>query len=185
MSARRRRAEFERLFLPQLSSAYNFARWLTRDSQDAEDLVQEAFLKAFRAFDSYAGGDSNAWLLRTLRNTYLTWLKQRQKQNVIMLKDAYRNSEVPDLSEAAILPQRPDDVLAQKTDRDRIHAAIAELPQQFREVIVLRELEGLSYRQIGGIVGVPVGTVMSRLSRGRRKLHDLLVDDHEGRTNEL
>ena len=161
---------FERVVLPHLDDAYTLARYLLRDEHDAQDVVQEASLRALRYFDGYSGGDARAWLLAIVRNCSLTWRKRRRIDD----------RTVP-FDDAAELPTReadaPDAVAMQASERSRVQRAISALPEEFREVIVLREVEDLSYREIGDVVGVPIGTVMSRLARARKRLAVLLEID--------
>ena len=164
------RSEFERLILPHLGAGYSLARWLLRHPQDAEDAVQSAALKAFNAFHSYAGGNAQAWLLAIVRNTCLTMLERRRSESkVVVLEDAILGADrfrdnAPDpvpLADAALVTEE---------ERRKVWLAIATLPVQFREVLVLREFHDLSYREIADVVGAPVGTVMSRLARARERL---------------
>jgi RNA polymerase sigma-70 factor, ECF subfamily len=160
-------ARFEHTVLPHLDAAYNLARWLTHDPDDAEDVVQEACLRAFRFFHGFHGGDSRAWLLKIVRNTCYTWLQRnRARGNTTTLDDNIPATECAEGDPATLVLNRVDQqVLAQ---------AVAALPVEFREVLVLRELEGLSYKEIAGIADIPVGTVMSRLARARKRMqHDL------------
>lgn len=159
---------FERAVLPHLDAAYGLARWLVRDDHDAEDVVQEAYLRALRFFTTFHGGDLRAWLLTIVRNTSHTWLRQRERR--ITADDEDLEQTVDPAS------PEPGELLARHADRETVRQAIEELPILFREAIVLRELDELSYKEIAGIVGVPIGTVMSRLARGRRLLHDLLIE---------
>ena len=154
-------ANFERVVLPHMATAYNLARWLTRNDHDAEDVVQEAYLRAFRHFDGFQGGDSRAWLLAIVRNACYTWLQQNRRPSV-PLEDA--------LFEAAAPGPGPEALVLEQVDRELLHRALEELPPEFREAIILRELEGLSYKEIGAITGVPLATVMSRLARARARL---------------
>lgn len=166
----RTQLEFERLILPHLGAAYSLARWLMRHPQDAEDAVQEGVLKALKAFHGYQGGQAQAWLLAIVRNTCLTALERRRTEGkVIVLADTVQGQErardtTPDQAPLA------DANLISEEERHLVHTAIAALPLQFREVIVLREFHDLSYREIADIVGAPVGTVMSRLARARERL---------------
>ena len=181
----RKRAEFERLILPHLPAAYNLARWLTRHPQDAEDAVQDAYLRACRGFDRFAGGDPASWILAIVRNTCITALgKGRNWRNVVRLETA--RSDPRDAIEAQPdgMPA-PDEQLHAKREAERLRAAIAALPDGLREVLVLRELEELSYARIAEIVDVPIGTVMSRLSRARKRLHEALAHDDLERRHEL
>jgi RNA polymerase sigma-70 factor (ECF subfamily) len=158
---------FEALALPHLAAGYNLARWLTRNEHDAEDVVQEAYLRALRGFDGYRGGDARAWLLSIVRNTCYTWLQRRGALPPPTAADA---GELPDDP-----ADGPEAHAIRRADAELLRAALADLPIEFREALVLRELEGLSYREIADIAGVPLGTVMSRLSRGRKQLQDLVV----------
>ena len=163
---------FEEQISPHLSSAYNLAKWLTRSHEDAEDVVQDAFLRAFSAFESYRGDDAQpqnakAWLLTIVRNTSMTWLKRNRNRGATLgfeeaLDDPRDRS--PD----------PEEILLTSCDREEVRHALEQLPSDFREAIVLREMEGLSYKEISATIGVPIGTVMSRLSRGRDWLRRIL-----------
>ncbi len=158
---------FERVVLPHLDDAYTLARYLLRDEHDAQDVVQEASLRALRYFDGYSGGDARAWLLAIVRNCSLTWRKRRRVDD--------RTVSFEDTTElAASEAEAPDAVAVQASEQARVQRAIAALPEDFREVIVLREVQDLSYREIGDVVGVPIGTVMSRLARARKRLAVLL-----------
>jgi len=157
---------FEEITAPHLSAAYNLARWLTRDPHDAEDVVQEAYLRALRYFDSFRGDDGKAWLLTIVRNTFYSWHQSRRDGEVSANRDA--GEEIANMADESAEP--PDAWLARLDDRRALDAAIEALPAEFREVIVLRELEDLSYKEIAGVAGVPIGTVMSRLSRARTLL---------------
>ena len=153
---------FETIFAAHLDAAYNFARWLTRDERNAEDVTQEALLRAFRFLESFQGDNGRAWLLGIVRNTYYTWLKRNH----------ISAHSVP-LDEEALEAEDGNSVerLLQAKDAKRvIDAALERLPEEFREVIVLRELEDLSYKEIAAVAGIPLGTVMSRLARARKLL---------------
>jgi RNA polymerase sigma-70 factor (ECF subfamily) len=162
-----RRHRFEQQLLPHLDAAFNLARWLTRNDHDAEDVVQEAFLRAYRFFPSFRGGDPRAWLLTIVRNACWTWLRANRAREVAT---ALEDAEEP--ADAAVSAEED---LVRRADGARLRRALDELPGEFREVIVLRELEELSYREIAEVAGVPVGTVMSRLARGRRRLQTALA----------
>lgn len=180
--------EFERHMLPHLDAAYNFARWLMRNAEDAEDAVQDAFLRAYQAFPSYQGGSEKTWLMTIVRNVCLTRLKRRAlPSKVVMLDEAMREVETTDVDcVPASLNSRPDTELLAKLEHARVRAALGKLPQDLREVVVLREFEDLAYQEISEIVAIPVGTVMSRLSRARALLKTLLVEnDNGGRRNEM
>jgi RNA polymerase sigma factor (sigma-70 family) len=180
VSAGRSKADFERLFLPHLDRAYALARWLLRHPADAEDLVQEAYLKAFKSFDSYAGGDSRAYLLAIVRNGCISHLRRsKAERKVVALRP--RGDDIEDDTDSILTiadtAPLPDEHLEVSHERARVRAAIFELPEPFREVIVMRELDELSYSEIAAITGMPVGTVMSRLSRARARLRELLQDE--------
>lgn len=166
---------FERLALPHLDAAYNLARWLTRNDEDARDVVQDAAVRALRYFSSFRGEEPRPWLLQIVRNTCMDWLRQNRPGELEPLDDFDEDER------AAIEPHAPSgdepDVLASRhDDSTRINRALAALAPAFREAIVLRELEDLSYREIAGVTGVPVGTVMSRLSRARSLLRQALAE---------
>jgi RNA polymerase sigma factor (sigma-70 family) len=163
---------FEEQISPHLKSAYNLARWLTRSHEDAEDVVQEAFLRAFSALESLRGEDAKpqiakAWLLTIVRNTSMTWLKRNRTVGATI-----------GLEEAPADPMEsspdPEERLLISCQREHVRQALEQLPSEFREAIVLREMEGLSYKEISAVIGVPLGTVMSRLSRGRDWLRRIL-----------
>ncbi len=159
---------FEQAVLPHLAAAYNLARWLTRSDQDAEDVVQEAYLRAFRFFSGFHGGDSRAWLLTIVRNTSYTWLRQKRAQELTTEFDEELHSTDCEASD-------PEWLLMQRDGEQTLRAALDGLPVEFREAVVLRDLEGLSYKEIAQIAGIPQGTVMSRLSRGRKRLQRILA----------
>jgi len=159
---------FEQAVLPHLDAAYNLARWLMRNEQDAQDVTQEAFLRAFRFFSGFRGGDARAWLLKIVRNTCYTWLHaNRPLQNAAEFDE---NVFPPD-SHAP----NPEEVVLQNDSDTLVRKALAMLPPNSREVLILRELEGMSYNEIADITGVPLGTVMSSLSRARDRLRQVLT----------
>jgi RNA polymerase sigma-70 factor (ECF subfamily) len=177
----RRSSEFEVLILPHLAAAYSLARWLMRHPQDAEDAVQDSMLRAYKAFASFAGGDGAAWLLAIVRNTCLTRLERRRSENnVVVLHDLLQPIEPARHSPLVSLPLAQDQAMIVEEERKRVHAAIAALPLQFREVLVLREFHDLAYREIAEVVGTPVGTVMSRLARARERMKILLTEGAAG-----
>ena len=152
-------ALFETAVLPHLDAAYNLARWLTRNPHDAEDLVQECMVRAFTYFDGFHGRDGRAWLLAIVRNSFYTSLRQgRGRQTVTFEEELHSDGGPPD----------PETLLVRRIGAEELGKAIEELPAAFRETLVLREIEGLSYREIADVAGVPIGTVMSRLARARR-----------------
>lgn len=157
------RARFEQVVLPHLNAAYNLARWLVRQEQDAEDIVQEAYLRAYRFFSGFHGGDARAWLLQIVRNTSYTWLQQNRSKESAAEFDEEMHSDTG-------LSVTPETLAIETANRERLHRALEELPPKFREVLVLRELEGCSYKEIAEITQIPIGTVMSGLARARRRL---------------
>ena len=160
-------ARFERAILPHLDAAYNLARWLTRSDHDAEDVVQEACLRAFQFFGGFRGGDGRAWLLRVVRNTCYTWLERNRPRAPAIAFDDDKHSAAGGAG--------PLNLTLQGEDVQMLHQAIEGLTPEYREVIVLRELEGFSYKDIAGIVESPLGTVMSRLARARERLQHALA----------
>ena len=163
-----KREQFEASVLTHLGSAYNLARWLTRNDHDAEDVVQESYLRAYRFFGGFRGGDSRAWLLTIVRNTCYTWFQQnRSRELTDSLDDGANNIE----SDAP----SPEAELIRNADSKLITRALEELPLEFREVLVLREMEGMSYKEIADIAEIPLGTVMSRLARARKRLQQSLA----------
>jgi RNA polymerase sigma factor (sigma-70 family) len=167
MDPARKTALFEQTVIPHLNAAYNLARWLTRNDHDAEDLVQEAYLRAFRSFQTFQGHDSRAWLLAVVRNTCFTWLKKKGDQPALEFNERMHSSadETPNA----------ESVLLNQCALGSLQECLEALPPEFREAIVLRELEELSYKEISDISRVPIGTVMSRLARARKRLVDCLA----------
>jgi RNA polymerase sigma factor (sigma-70 family) len=158
---------FEEVVLPHLDAAFNYARWLTKSDADAEDVVQDAAVRALRFFSSLRNDDARAWLLTIVRNTwYARFSKLGRADQQVVLDDM--NDERPDEQ------LDPEALIIQRQAVERVQRAIGDLPVDFREVIVLRELEGLSYKEIAAVIGVPIGTVMSRLARGRERLLAML-----------
>jgi RNA polymerase sigma-70 factor (ECF subfamily) len=156
---------FEEIMLPHLDSAYNLARWLAHNEHDAQDVAQEAYLRAFRFFDSYKGGDGKAWLLEIVRNTWRTWLRRHSRTATAEPFDEAAHSR-------EVHAPNPEETLAGEQRVGLLRRCIEMLPIPFREVLVMRELEEMSYREIGEATGLAPGTVMSRLSRARKRLED-------------
>jgi RNA polymerase sigma-70 factor, ECF subfamily len=161
---------FELLCLPHLDASFNLARWLTHNDHDAQDIVQEAFMRALRYVGSFRGDSARAWLLQIVRHTCYTWLKENRPTELMSLKDA--DETWHDI--AAPAADEPHAIAMRNADRRQINLAIAALPIAFREVLVLRELEELSYNDIARIADIPMGTVMSRLARARGMLRQAL-----------
>ena len=161
-------ALFEETIAPHLDAAYNLARWLTRNDQDAEDVVQEASLRAFRYFDGFKGGDGKAWLLAVVRNTCMTWNRRWKGPAAMVAFDERTHGR--DRAEVDA-----ESKLLQEAELVSLRDCLETLAPEYREVLVLRELEELCYKDIAEIVGVPMGTVMSRLSRGRSRLADCIT----------
>lgn len=155
--------------MPHLDAAYNLARWLTRNPHDAEDVVQEAYLRAFKFFDTLRGADGRAWLLTIVRNTCYTWLQQNRPRDLTVPFDEDLHSGESDSAEPATL-------VLKSASHQMLKEALEELPAEFREVVVLRDLEGFSYKEIAEIAKIPPGTVMSRLARARERLKQLLCN---------
>ncbi len=172
---------FAQAVLPHVDAAYNLARWLTGDAQDADDVVQDACLRAFRLFGGFRGGDGRPWLLAIVRNTWFSECARRRQARTQPWQDDADQLPTDDL---AAYGADPAVLLARADDARRMQAALARLSVAYREVLVLRELEDLPYRDIAAIVDVPVGTVMSRLARARQQLARLLTEgDTPERTN--
>jgi len=170
----RRAAYFQDLFVPHLDAAYNLARFLSRDADAAQDIVQDAYLRAFNAFDGYRGGEPRAWILAIVRNCYRAWAGRSRHELANLAETAPQDDlkwgfktinleEIVDSNE-----ETPEDTLARQTEIAAVRRIIETLPEPFREVLILRELEEFGYRQIAEIVESPIGTVMSRLARARR-----------------
>ena len=161
------RLRFEQLVLPHVDAAFNLARWLLRTRADAEDVAQEALLRACRFFRGFHGGDARAWLLQIVRNTCYSWLEKNRPRDLMVEFDE------------ELHPQpvaTPESIAIADEGRERLTRALETLPPRHREVLVLRELEGCSYKEIAAITSIPIGTVMSSLSRARRQLHSALVN---------
>jgi RNA polymerase sigma-70 factor (ECF subfamily) len=169
--------EFEAIALPHLDAAYNLARWLTRDEQQAQDVVQAAFLRAFRFFASFRGGDARAWLFTIVRHTYYSALRDgRHEQGDVSFDEEAHGEDAGTQHGTALYEVGADpESVAEARDTVRlVNDALERLPEGYREIVVLKEMEDLSYKEIAEIAGIPIGTVMSRLARGRKLLGDYL-----------
>ena len=164
------RLRFEQLVLPHVDVAFNLARWLLRRREDAEEVAQEALLRACRFFRGFHGGDARAWLLQIVRNTCYTWLeKNRPMELTVEFNEELHLQTCP----------TPETIAIAGDDRERLSRALESLPPRFREILVLRELEGCSYKEIAAITSIPIGTVMSSLSRARRRLCSALTNSSQ------
>jgi RNA polymerase sigma-70 factor (ECF subfamily) len=175
-------ARFASVVVPHLADAYALARWLTGDRADAEDVVQEACLRAFRGIGGFAGVNARAWVLTIVRHAAYTWLGKNRSASLVMVDDLEALEQKQSSPGAAFeqAPQTPEAELIAKADARRLEAAIAELPVPFRETLVLRDVQGLDYREISEVTKVPIGTVMSRLARARRRLIERIGADKPG-----
>src|SRR3954466_10674712 len=156
---------FEQTMIPYLDAAYNLARWLMRNSHDAEDVVQEAYLRAFRYFHAFAGGDGRGWLLAIVRNTCMTWHSRKKGDSVIF--DERKHS--PELKQSS-----PESEVLRNSGLNSLQGCLESLPPEYRGPIVMREMEEMSYKEIAEVAALPIGTVMSRLSRARKRLEDCI-----------
>jgi RNA polymerase sigma factor (sigma-70 family) len=173
------RARFSQLVLPRLDEGYRLAHWLTGNATDAEDVMQEACLRAYRAIGGFAEGNARAWFLTIVRNTGYSWLQRHRPRAVVFAEDLAPEARAA-LEAGGILaqaPETPEAALLVRDDAERLARAIDTLPVAFRETLVLREYHGLSYRDIAAVTGVPIGTVMSRLGRARQHLLSRLAKD--------
>lgn len=160
--------EFEQAVLPHLPAAYNLARWLTGNDHDAEDVVQESYLRALKFFSGFRGGNSRPWLLTIVRNTCYTWLRRNRMDDQTEELD----EEMHAIDSGS---PNPEAVLLAAARRDLVQRALEDLPAALREIVILREMEGMSYKEIADVTVVPIGTVMSRLARARARLQQLLA----------
>lgn len=164
---------FTEEILPHLDAAYNLAQWLARNGHDAEDIVQDSFARAYSYFHSFSGKNGKSWLLAIVRNTFYTWnQKKRVRQDIEVGEEQIDNQLISE--------QTPDIELESKDQQESVRIALNSLPLEFREVIILRELESMSYKEIAAMIQVPIGTVMSRLARARDMLRTLLVNQLDG-----
>ena len=159
--------------MPHLDAAYNLARWLTGNEHDARDVVQDACLRAYKFFGGFRGGNSRSWLLAIVRNVCYTWLQQNRNRHLTMPYEEEIHSVEDDSANPGLL-------LMQSSSREHIQQAIEKLPAEFREIVVLREVEGLAYKEIADVANIPIGTVMSRLARARKQLQKSLADAKPG-----
>ncbi|PRC90809.1 sigma-70 family RNA polymerase sigma factor [Solimicrobium silvestre] len=180
-------SRFEAIVLPHLDAAYNLARWLTRNDHDAEDLVQMAFVRAFKFYSGFHGGNARAWLLTIVRHTFYTSLRDQQPENEDVnfdeaLHSAHENSGHGSPYDIGCNPENS----VENSDTSRVvNQALEKLPQTFREIVILKEIENLSYKEIAEVAGIPIGTVMSRLARGRKLLLNYLQQVGVGGSNGL
>ena len=175
MSGANQLPNFEQVFLPHLDAAYNLARWLTHNEQNAQDVVQEAYLRALRFFPSFRGDNARAWLMKIVRNTCFNWLHANRP-----LQEAAEFDENLFPPDSCAL--NPEEAVLQNDSNALLRKALEKLPPNYREVLILRELEGMSYKEISDITGMPAGTVMSSLSRARSRLRQALIGLKSGGT---
>jgi RNA polymerase sigma factor (sigma-70 family) len=171
------RARFEHVVVPHLQDAYAMARWLAGSASDAEDIVQEACVRAYRGIAGFRGDNPRAWVMTIVRNTAFTWLKKHRDPALVSMEKFEEHGEGQSLE--VMDSATPEATLIERADAAQLESAIAGLPPLFRETLVLRELQGFNYRAIGEITGVPIGTVMSRLARARRQLMAALATDEK------
>ena len=163
-------SQFEQIVMPHLDAAYNLARWLTRNDHDAEDLVQMTFVRAVRFFDGYKGGNARAWLMTILRNTFYTSHRDNQQDDIHFDETIHSHQETTQQGMSFAIGSNPEKLLESRDTCRSVNQALEKLPTSFREIIILKEMEEFSYKEIADITGIPIGTVMSRLARGRKLL---------------
>ena len=168
------RERFERVVMPHLDAAFNFARWLLRSRTDAEDVAQESLVRAWRFFGGFHGEDARPWLLQIVRNTSYTWLEKNRAAEMTTEFDENVHGDHTFAAGAGVESATPESAAIAADERERLTRALESLPPRSREVLVLRELEGYSYKEIASIVSMPIGTVMSTLARAREKLQAIL-----------
>ncbi len=178
-----RKRRFELLALPHLDAAYNLARWLAGNGADAEDVVQDAYLRAFRYFDAWQGGNFRVWLLTIVRNSFMTWAKENRSPRIVYRSDPPTSDSV-EIEEIVWghHPRDPETLLLESIDSQTLTRLMERLPAEYREVLLLREIEDLTYKEIATVVSVPIGTVMSRLARARLALRRLWVSNETRET---
>jgi RNA polymerase sigma factor (sigma-70 family) len=175
-----RRRRFEALVMPHLDAAYRFARWLSRSPGDADDIVQDAILRAFRGFDALRGSDVKAWLLTIVKNCHLTALKQQQRRGFVPLPEEH---DAKDGEAMIATTPNPEDASIRRDEAKTLDRLLSALPEEHREVLVLREIEEMDYREIATVTNVPIGTVMSRLARARAALKARWLNEAEGKSH--
>jgi RNA polymerase sigma-70 factor, ECF subfamily len=177
LTSREKSARFNLLLEPHLDAAYNYARWLARNDNDAEDVTHDAVLRALEYLDGFKGDRIRPWLLTIVRNTFYTWLKKNRPVEMVESLD----------EETHCVPEEAADPQAQalrNADRRLLAAAIGRLPREYREPLILREMEDFSYKEIGALLEIPIGTVMSRLARARKKIEEILRPRGSGKLSE-
>lgn len=170
-----KRARFERLVLPHMDAAFSLARWLVRDATHAEEAVQEGFLKAFKYFHTFRGGEARPWILSVVRNACYEMMEAERRCAAVPFDEDRHGDGAAAPGTVLRLPVDPEAALIARADREAVHSCLRDLPPQYREAIVLRELHGCSYREISQIADIPLGTVMSRLARGRKLIQRALA----------
>ena len=163
---------FKRDIVPQLDAAYSFARYLSRNADTAEDIVQEAFLRAYRGFAGYRGGDARVWVFAIVRNCYRSWLMDRRRKARLEVDCRGKGDSEELISTIASDEITPEEMLLRQTEARTVRLVLDAMPRPFREILVLRDIEGLSYHQISAVTALPIGTVMSRLARARNAFRD-------------
>jgi RNA polymerase sigma-70 factor (ECF subfamily) len=178
MDERRRR--FETVVMPHLDAAYRFARWLSRSPADADDIVQDAILRAYRGFDAFRGSDVKAWLLTIVKNCHLTALKQQQRRGFVPLPEEH---DAQDGEAMIATTPDPESASIHRDEARTVDRLLSGLPEEHREVLVLREIEEMDYREIAAVTNIPIGTVMSRLARARAALKARWANEAGGKTH--
>ena len=179
MFGNNKRKQFEKLFQPHLDAAYNLARHLCGNAYDAEDIVQEAYIRAYRAFGNYSNDNSRAWILTITRNTCYSWMRRHSMDTGISFDEDIHTPVIDDQRTNAAVLRPMEKLIDDEDNKQLIRHAIESLPVEFREVTILRELEELTYQEISTVLGIPKGTVMSRLARARNRLREILSDLNE------